>query len=209
MSDLLIALLSMLSGIVVGIMSPGPSFVVVARASICGSRLNGVASAIGMGLGGATFATAAVLGLVVLLASVPILFIAIKIAGAGYLFYLAYRMWRSANQPLEIPAENNGNNYSFLRTLIAGFVTQISNPKTAIVYASIFAVTLPADYPAWYAMACVAIIFTIETTWYAIVALVFSTSGPRQTYLRFKAKFDRSAAGVMSLLGLKVLYQIR
>ncbi len=99
--DWLIPLGTVAGGILVGAMSPGPSFVVIARTALVSSRLNGLAAAFGMGVGGALFAFAAVVGLVFLLTSIPVLYLTIKILGALYLLFLAYRMWVSSRQPLE------------------------------------------------------------------------------------------------------------
>jgi len=45
--------------------------------------------------------------------------------------------------------------------------------------------------------------------WYGFVALVFSFHKPRASYMKSKAIFDRSAAGVMGLLELRVIADIR
>jgi threonine/homoserine/homoserine lactone efflux protein len=47
-----LALLSILGTLAIGAISPGPSFVVVVRAAAALSRRDGLASALGMGLGG-------------------------------------------------------------------------------------------------------------------------------------------------------------
>lgn len=44
--------ISIMAALVVGAMSPGPSFVVVSRIAISRSRLDGFAAALGMGAGG-------------------------------------------------------------------------------------------------------------------------------------------------------------
>ena len=57
------ALLGIGAAIAVGAASPGPSFVMVARTAIASSRPDGIYAALGMGIGGLVFATAALLGL--------------------------------------------------------------------------------------------------------------------------------------------------
>ena len=56
MDPTLFALLSILGTIAVGAMSPGPSFVLVVRTSAAVSRRDGLAAALGMGIGGLSFA---------------------------------------------------------------------------------------------------------------------------------------------------------
>ena len=92
------------------------------------------------------------------------------------------------------------------RTFLLGLATQVSNPKTAVVYASIFAAFLPREVPLVLALAVPAVIFCIETGWYAIVALALSSAAPRSAYLRYKIWIDRAAGGVMGLLGLRLVW---
>ena len=90
------ALLSILGTTAVGTISPGPSFVLVVRASAALSRRDGLASALGMGCGGLVFALLALAGLQALLMQVSWLYLVLKVAGGAYLFYLGFRIWRGA-----------------------------------------------------------------------------------------------------------------
>jgi threonine/homoserine/homoserine lactone efflux protein len=83
--------------------------------------------------------------------------------------------------------------------------TQLSNPKTAIVYGSIFASFLPRDVPAALVVALPIVVFSIEAGWYSIVALLLSSASPRDAYLRYKNWVDRVAGGVMALLGIRLV----
>ncbi|MCP5073441.1 MAG: LysE family translocator [Rhodobacteraceae bacterium] len=207
--DWLITITTVAGGILFGAMSPGPSFVVVARNALAFSRSHGLATALGMGVGGAVFAVAAVFGLVALLTTVPMLYLLLKGIGAVYLFYLAYRMWAGSKQPLKFAAQHDEQRNTVWRSFTVGFLTQISNPKTAIVYASIFAVALPVSASYLFGVVCVSLIFLIETGWYSIVALTFSAHKPRSGYLNLKTLIDRLAASVMGALGLKILSDLR
>jgi threonine/homoserine/homoserine lactone efflux protein len=125
------ALLGILGALAVGVVSPGPSFVLIARTAVASSRADGVAAAFGMGGGGLVFASAALLGLHGVLLAVPSLYIVLKIAGGLYLGYLGVRIWSSARKPLTIPTLAPGSRKNVLKSVVLGFTTQISNPKTA------------------------------------------------------------------------------
>jgi threonine/homoserine/homoserine lactone efflux protein len=86
-----------------------------------------------------------------------------------------------------------------------GLTTQLSNPKAAIVYASVFAAFLPASFSLGFAAALLAAVLLVETAWYALVALLFSSSGPQRAYLSYKSWVDRAAGAVMFGLGLKLV----
>jgi threonine efflux protein len=203
--ELPFVVIAVVGAILLGAISPGPSFVLVARTAVAVSRLDGIATALGMGLGGLIFAGAALFGLHVVLANVPSVYLGLKIIGAMYLFYLAVRLWRGAKTSITASDAPSDRISSRRRSFIIGLATQLSNPKTAIVYASIFTALLPADQPEWLAAVVLPSVFLVETVWYAIVALAFSSGSLRSSYLRSKLWIDRSAAGVMGLLALKLI----
>jgi threonine/homoserine/homoserine lactone efflux protein len=170
----MIPLGAIFGAILVGAMSPGPSFVLVARTSVAVSRFAGMATALGMGSGGLIFAAAALLGLQVALAAVPWAYLGLKIAGGAYLIYLAVQLWRGAREPIAMRPISSNEPGSLRKFFVVGLGTQLSNPKTAIAYASIFTALLPAEPPAWAPWVILPTIFLIETGWYAVVAMVFS-----------------------------------
>ncbi|HYH38333.1 MAG TPA: LysE family transporter [Azospirillum sp.] len=203
--DPTLALFSILGALTVGAVSPGPSFVLVARTSIAVSRRDGLAAALGMGVGGVVFCALALLGLHAVLAAVPALFVALKVAGGLYLVYLGVRIWRGARQPIAVPDTAEGGTRGVTRSFGFALATQLSNPKTAVVYASIFAALLPADPPLWVSAVLPPAIFAIEAGWYALVAVAFSAGRPRAAYLRSKAWIDRAAGAVMAALGVRLM----
>ena len=92
----------------------------------------------------------------------PAVYVALKVVGGLYLCYLGFH---SAKQPLPVTdsAKHPGTaNKSFW----LGFTTQASNPKTAIVYASVFAAFLP-PFSLAFAGALLVIVFLVEAGWYA------------------------------------------
>jgi threonine/homoserine/homoserine lactone efflux protein len=198
-------LTSIFAALMVGAMSPGPSFVIVSRIAISRSRMDGLAAAFGMGLGGVTFGLLALAGLTALLTQFEWLYLVLKVAGGAYLLYIAYRIWKSAEEPLEISGIAEGTS-SLSRSFTAALFTQLSNPKTIIVYASIFAAFLPKTVPMGVIVGLPLGIFAIEAGWYAIVALAFSSSRPRQAYLAAKRWIDRAAGLVMGGLGLRLIF---
>lgn len=202
--DALLPLVSIVAAIAIGAASPGPSFVLVARIAVADRRASGIAAALGMGLGGVVFASLALAGLIALLTRVEWLYLALRIAGGGYLLYLAWRLWRGAGQPLTMGGAAEKPR-SLRRAFALGLVTQLSNPKTAVVYAGIFAALLPVAPPLWLALTLPLLIFCVECGWYCIVATAFSAAAPRAAYLRGKGWIDRLAGGVMALLGLRLI----
>ena len=202
----LLSLGAVLGALALGVISPGPSFVMVAKEAVSVSRANGLAAAFGMGFGGTLFALAALGGLQALLLAVPVLYSSLKVLGGLYLCYLGYRIYAGAKQPLATADDRGGNPARSVRTsLWLGLTTQLSNPKTAIVYASVFAAFLPNSLSVHLAATLVAIVFALETSWYSIVATLLSTAAPRRVYVGSKTFIDRAAGIVLLGLGLKLI----
>jgi len=198
------ALVSIVAALAIGVVSPGPSFVMVARVAAGSSRARGLSTALGIGVGGTVFGALALLGLQGLFATVPVLYLGLKIAGGLYLCWLGLLVWRSAGRKIAAiatapPAEGKAAGSFWL-----GLTTQLSNPKTAVVYASVFAAFLPPHFSPAFAAALLLAVFTVETGWYALVAYLLSSPAPQRAYLACKKWVDRTAGLVMVGLGLKL-----
>ncbi|MEX0955011.1 MAG: LysE family transporter [Rhizobiaceae bacterium] len=197
---------AILLALVAGASSPGPSFVLVSRIAVSESRRNGVAAAAGMGLGGTVFGALALAGLAALLQQAEGLYAVLKVIGGAYLLYLGYCVWTHAAEPLAVE-EARGTSGSSVRAFWKAFIVQVSNPKTAAVYAGIFASLLPALPPLWLLLVLPPLIFLVETTWYGVVAMVLSSSHPRAVYLGGKVVLDRIAGGLLAGLGASLIVE--
>lgn len=207
--EVTLSLVSVLGALLIGAIIPGPSFVLVARTAMVVSRIDALFAAFGMGLGGVFFSVAVLLGLQALLVHVPWLYLTLKFTGGLYLVYLALRLWRGARQPIALPGTQHRSCSSAKKSFLLGLITQLSNPKTAIIYGSIFAALLPQHLPPAVALALPLLVFVVEAGWYSIVALALSSAPLQNTYLRSKSHVDRAASTVMAFLGLKLLSAAR
>lgn len=202
------ALIGLATVLLLGAMSPGPSFILVARMAVAQSRRHGLAAALGMGVGGGIFALAALIGLQSLLAAVPALYVGVKLFGGAYLIYLGILIWRGAAQPLPV-GEISTARRSSARAFGVALGTQLSNPKTAIAYTGIFAAFLPEQASLSTGAIVLGLVLMIETGWYTIVALILSAPAPRAAYLRGKTWIDRGIAAALGGLGIKLLLSAR
>lgn len=203
MASDLIAVSAIGVAILFGAMSPGVSFLLVARMAMSSSRRAALSVAAGMGFGAAVFAVIALAGLHTLLTLVPSLYTGLKIAGSGYLLWLALKMFRRPSNRFN---DSSGTeDVSFSKAFMTGVFTQISNPHTALVFASIFSAVLSKNIqPVMYIILPI-MAFVIDVIWYAVVACLLSTDGPRQAYIKYRKFIDKLSGGVMALLGLRLL----
>ncbi|QIO06697.1 LysE family translocator [Acinetobacter shaoyimingii] len=206
--DSLLILGSIALALMLGAISPGPTFIYVAKNSIAVSRKHGLFTALGTGTGAALFGLLAVLGLQAILLAVPSAYLILKICGGLYLLWLAFKILRHAKEPIEV-ANDDTQQMSFAKAYRTGLVVQLSNPKIAIVLASIFTALLPKEIPTYYYFVLPTLCFFIDAGWYSLVAMALSAEGPRKVYLKFKKIFDRIAGGVMTVLGLKLIFGMK
>lgn len=204
MDAAVLSVISIGGALALGAISPGPSFILVARTAVASSRRAGIGAALGMGAGSLIFAIIALMGLHTLLNTVPVLWLTLKTAGGLYLLWMAYKMFRGAREPLVLDLPGS-NGKTLKRAFLTAFTTQISNPKTAMVFAGVFAALLPAHVSNGMLIAIPLVAMMVDGLWYLFVAYALSSRGPRNTYLRFKAPLDRLGGGVMALLGIRLI----
>ncbi len=182
--------------------SPGPAFLAVSRTAIGASRSAGLIAAAAMATGALVWAVATFFGLHLLFAQAPWLYDALRLGGAAYLIYLGIGMLREAwrgGAPADAVVAVAGR-ATFVRCL----AVQLSNPKSAVFFGSIFVTLLPADAPLWVKGAALAILGMNEFGWYALVALVLSAPRARRVYGQAKRVLDALFGGFLTALGVKL-----
>lgn len=188
-----------------GTISPGPSFILVAKTAVSKPINEGIGIALGLSLGAVFFTILAIFGLYTLFQASPFLYGLFKVLGGMYLLYLAYKILKHSDEPLVVEdVEIQKKAKSFFKAIIFGFLTQISNPKTAIIIGSIFAALLPQELPAYSEVLLCLLAFLIDFTWYACVVFLLSTNKSQKLYLRFKKYIDRIAGIILAGLGIKL-----
>lgn len=186
------------------VISPGQSFLVVSRTALASGRGTALTVTLGMGLGTLFWAGGAIAGLAVLFQHAAWLYLTMKVGAGLYLLYLAFTLWRQAPQPLDL-AESGRRELRFGAALRLGFLTQIANPKVIVFFGSIFVALLPVQPPLWVYAATLVIVFANETGWYATVSCLFSAARPRSAYLRLKVWIDRVMAGLLAIIGGRLI----
>ncbi|GGR39528.1 threonine/homoserine/homoserine lactone efflux protein [Nocardioides luteus] len=117
------------------VITPGPNMMYLVSRSLVQGRTAGLVSLAGVVTGFVLYVLATTLGLALLFAVVPELFVAIKIAGVAYLLYLAWGMVRGSNHALTPDADLP--RHSVWRLYLTGLATCLLNPKIALMYGAL------------------------------------------------------------------------
>jgi threonine/homoserine/homoserine lactone efflux protein len=198
----LTAFLAVAGLLTMGAVSPGPAVLMSARIGVSEGLRTGFFLSIGIGAGAVFWAVLALSGLAVIFQIAPTLLWAFKIIGGLYLVWLAIGMWRHAAEPL--PDATEAPPRSAASAFRLGLVTQLSNPKPAVLLSAVFIGTVPPGTPVWVLVALLTFLFTVETSWNTIVARVFSFDRTRRAYTGAKPMIDRAFGGLLGLLGIKI-----
>jgi threonine/homoserine/homoserine lactone efflux protein len=108
--------------------SPGPGVLYVVARSLAQGRRAGFASMVGIESGEVVWLVAAASGLAALLAASASALTFLRFAGAAYLIFLGIQRWREADAPTRPEPARVG------RVFAQGFVTQLLNPKVAVLF---------------------------------------------------------------------------
>ena len=197
------------------IMTPGPDTALIIRNTLFGGRQGGVFTALGVATGQTIWALATSLGIVALLVASEPLFLAVKIAGAGYLIYLGMQALREALRPataargLAFAARGDRR----LRSLTAfrqGLVSDLGNPKIAVFFASLLPQFVPVGDTSFWHLLLLGIVFAlIALAWLTLYATAMAIF---EEFLR-RSAVRRVIAGVTGTvlvgLGLRIAAEQR
>ncbi len=117
------------------VLTPGPNMIYLASRSIAQGRLAGLISLGGVAVGFGCYLVAATAGLSSLFATVPAAYDVVKLAGACYLAWLAWGMLRPGG--VSAFEERDLAPHSARRLATMGLVTNLLNPKIALMYAAL------------------------------------------------------------------------
>ena len=162
-------------------LSPGPDNIYVLTQSITNGTSYGIATTAGLISGCIVHTTLVAFGVSAILVASESLFLGIKIAGALYLLYLAFRVYKSENT-LNISSEGAVSR-SHLQLFKRGVIMNLLNPKVTIFFMAFFPAFLwDKDGNTIYQFYVLGIVFMIIS--FTIFSVIAILSGRISVYLR-------------------------
>jgi threonine/homoserine/homoserine lactone efflux protein len=117
------------------VLAPGPNMIYLLSRSITQGRRAGLISLTGTYVGFLVYLLAATAGVATLFTVVPALYLALKLAGAGYLLWLAWNAIRPNGESAFAPRRLAKDPPR--RLFAMGLITNLLNPKAAVLYVSL------------------------------------------------------------------------
>lgn len=186
--------------------SPGPDFFLAVRNSLLFNRRAGIFTAIGFALGNLIHISYCFLGIAVILQHHPEVAQWVKIAGALYLLWLAYKSWTSESTfDHETTIERNITltNWSALRS---GFITNVLNVKCSLYFLGLFTTLINPNTAPWQVAILCVIMLVVTIVWFSLVAVIFTNGHVRKHYLKRQVWINRLLAILLIVLAVKVLF---
>ena len=114
-----------------GVLSPGPGVALILTVATTRGRAAALTTCLGIAIGAMILAVTGVLGLATLLADIAWAMTLVKLAGAAFLAWLAWKSFGKMLDPGALPAAKGG--IGNRGAVAAGLAMQVTNPK-AIIY---------------------------------------------------------------------------
>ncbi|MFM0345942.1 LysE family translocator [Paraburkholderia sp. RL17-347-BIC-D] len=162
------------------VLTPGPNMIYLISRSLCQGRRAGLVSLGGVALGYVFYMFCAAFGITALLLTVPYAYDALRFGGALYLPYLAWQAvkpgGRSPFQVRDLPHDSRRKLFTM------GLVTNLANPKIAVMYLSLLPQFISPGHGSVLAqsiaLGCVQIVISVTVN-----ALIASMAGSIAVFL--------------------------
>ncbi|GAA2375187.1 LysE family translocator [Nonomuraea africana] len=185
------------------VLTPGPNMIYLISRSITQGRRAGLVSLTGVVLGFTIYLTATCLGLTAIFALVPAAYTALKLAGAAYLGWLAWKALKpgggSVFETRELEHASNRRLFSM------GLLTCLLNPKIAILYLSLLPqfIDPAAGHVLLQSLALGSVQIVVATTVNGLIAITAGTLAAflaaRPLWLRMQRYFMGTVLGGMAI----------
>ncbi|PYC17006.1 LysE family translocator [Pseudomonas mosselii] len=189
------------------LLSPGPDFFLVARTSASAGWRVASGACAGIALANGVFICGAFTGVSFLRDGSP-LFVALQLAGCGYLLYIGQLFLRQAGKSGLTGATANPSSCTsgWLNSLGMGFASGILNPKNALFYASL--ASMIASSGALAKLAYGTWMFVIVLAWDLLVAVAIGNQRVLHRFARALPWLERASGVVLILLASGVLMHL-
>jgi threonine/homoserine/homoserine lactone efflux protein len=193
------------------ICTPGPDTALTIKNTLAGGRRGGIATALGVSLGQATWTIAASAGVVALLHASQPAFTALKLAGAAYLVYLGVQALRHAVAGSGlVELRSGGGAVPAAVALRQGLVSNLANPKMAAFFTSLLPQFAPSGGGAFAALLGLGLLFSTFTfLWLALYSVAVARARELLERTGVRRALEALTGVVLVALGLRLAAETR
>ena len=193
-----------LSVAAVVIVTPGQDTALTIRNTLSGGRGGGVATAAGVAFGQATWTIAAAAGVAAVLRASEPAFLAVRLAGAGYLVFLGAQTLVGALRGRRV--ERVARTATVRGAFRQGVLSNLGNPKMAIFFTSL----LPQFGASFGSMLALGLVFcTMTLAWLTAYAIAVAKSGDVLRRPRVRRVVDLVTGAALAAFGVRLAFEKR
>jgi len=188
------------------VVSPGPDTMIILRYALASGRRAGFAAVAGVQLGLMVHTVLAVLGVSLIIASSPVLFKLVAVAGAAYLAWLGVQSFRGA---AAFRPDGSRPSSDLARACRDAVLTNLLNPKVILLFLALFPNFVDAgrdDVPAQLVTLAVVLI-VVNVIWQAPLAWAAESIGRWLDRPGVGLWVSRITGGVLLAFAALLLYQ--
>ncbi|MBI0330995.1 LysE family translocator [Burkholderia plantarii] len=194
----------------VGTASPGPANLSIANASMHYGRKPGFAMAAGVMSGSLVWGVTAAAGMSALLATYRQWLIGLKVLGALYLLWLAFKAVRGAYASRDpLAAATPARSERLGRFYLQGLGIHLTNPKAILTWLTVTSLGLSPHAPAWTSFVLVGCCALLGAGVFSVYALAFSARAAGPLLARTRKAFGLFCGGFYCVLAAGFIRSIR
>lgn len=191
---------------VIGTATPGPGNLAIANTSLNYGRTPGLALAAGVISGSLCWGAMTAAGVSALLMSNTQVLVWLKVFGACYLFFLAWKSIRGAlANNATVVARTSERQSRTLGFYLQGLGIHLTNPKAALTWFTVTTVGLSANAPVWTSFVLVAGCALLGFLIFCSYALAFSAHSAEPFFARTRKSFGLICGAFYAIVALGFL----
>lgn len=187
----------------VAVASPGPGVALILGFAVAEGRRAAMISALGIAFGTACLAFATTQGLGLLMERVAWLSTLVRIAGVGYLLWLAFKAWLRALEPPKVHIARV-ERQPLRRVFAAGFLIQVTNPKAIVFWLAIATVGATEGAPLAVVLLFILGAFLLSLAGHGAYAVLLSSSPFRLAYDRARSWVEAAIGGFLAYVAFRL-----
>ncbi|MWN04832.1 LysE family translocator [Gilliamella sp. Pas-s95] len=188
-----------------GMISPGPDFFLVLKNSLSYNRKMALLTCLGVIIAILVHMSYCVAGIAVLITATPLLYNALRYAGAAYLIWLGIKaLIASKPNTTYIGKQQTKQSISEKSAFMQGFLCNLLNPKATLFFLATFTQVLNAESSTFDKLIVALIIWIEAIFWWPFVVLIFQTQSVQRRYFKIQFIIDKLLGVILITLGIKV-----
>lgn len=193
------------------VMSPGPDFAMVLKASLTTTRREALTLSLGIASGIMIHVGYCLLGVAYFMQKSPAVFHVVKVLGGVYLIWMGITALMSAFRKSQLTGASPVSlarkkpKLHLLEAFGQGFVTNVLNPKATMFFLSLFSQVVSPDSPTWLKFVYGGEMTLVTFLWFGSLSYLLTRPGWHQKFVRTQRQINGVMGALLLGLGLRVV----